>query len=306
MLVSKQSIGLALGFLGVLVFGSTLPLTHLALDHFDPWFITATRGLSAGLAAAAVLVVLRRRPPHRAHWRPLTFIALTTVLGFPGFTALAMVTVPASHGGVVLGILPLTTAVAAAFINGERPSVRFWLVAAVGSAIVVVFALRGGGDGYHIGDLYLVGATVSAAVGYALSGRLTRAMPGWEVVSWALVISLPFSALATWMLWAPEHLAAPPAAWLIVGFLGLVPQYLGFFAWNAGMGLAGIARVSQVQLLQTFVTLALAAILLGERIDAATLLFAAAVVATVALGSRTPISSHAATTVPLPRESENR
>jgi drug/metabolite transporter (DMT)-like permease len=298
-----HTLGLALGFVAIVVFGSTLPMTRLALEHFDPWFITASRALGAGLAAAALLVVLRRPVPDRTRWRTLVAIALFAVLGFPAFIALAMQSVPAAHGGVVLGILPLATAVAAALLNNERPSLMFWLFAAAGSALVVVFALREGTGGYHLGDLYLVGATVSAAVGYTLSGRLTRTMPGWEVISWALIIALPFSAIATWLLWGPDAGAVPVEAWLYVGFLGLFPQYVGFFAWNAGMAMSGVARVGQMQLLQTFVTLAFAAILLGERIDAATLLFATAVVATVALGSRTRVNSSLAT--PLPRETKS-
>ena len=289
MILSSKTLGLGLAFIAVVVFGSTLPVTRLVLVHFDPWFITAVRALSAALAALAVLVAMRRRLPDPRHWPTLVVISLCLVLGFPAFTAVAMETVPAAHGGVVLGILPLATAVAATLINGERPSGLFWLFAALGSGLVLVFTLSGENTAYHAGDLLLLGATASAAIGYTLSGRLSHHMPGWEVISWALIVALPLAVFATWSLWPPEAATAPASGWLLVGFLGLMPQYLAFFGWNAGMVMSGVARVSQVQLLQTFVTIGFAALLVGERIDMATLLFATAVVATVALGSRTRV-----------------
>ncbi len=112
-------------------------------------------------------------------------------------------------------------------------------------------------------------------------------MPGWEVISWVLVIALPISlpAAALTMPADLSHIALKP--WLAVLYVALFSQWIGFFAWNAGMAMGGIARVSQVQLLQPFVTFALAAFFNGETITLQILLFAAAVVATVAISTRT-------------------
>jgi drug/metabolite transporter (DMT)-like permease len=209
------------------------------------------------------------------------------ITGFPAFTALAMVTVPAGHGGVVLGILPLGTAIAATLVSGERPSLGFWLVGLVGAALVGAFTLRQAG-GLHLsaGDVFLVLAVVSAALGYTVSAMLTRRRPGWEVVSWMLALSLPVTLPAAW-LFAPSGPAAVPAAsgWGF-GYVTLFSQYVGFFFWNAGLALGGIARVGQVQLLQTFVTLAIAATVNGETVGPETIAFALAVALVVLAGSR--------------------
>jgi drug/metabolite transporter (DMT)-like permease len=288
--VSRETVGLLLGFIGVVLFGGSLPFTRLAMQSLDPWFVTAARAALAGLLAGTVLLVLRRPLPDRATLARLAIVSLCLVAGFPGFTALALLSVGASHGGVVLGIMPLATALAAVALAGERPAPRFWLAAIVGAALVTGFALREGAGRLSPGDLLLAGAVVSAALGYALSGQLTRDLKsGWEVISWALVLALPVSAPLALVLAPAEPSSVSLASWIGLGYVAVLSQYVGFFAWNAGLAVGGIARVSQVQLLQTFVTLVLAATLNGERVDAVTWLVAALVVALVLIGRKAVI-----------------
>ena len=285
----RETLGFLLGFIGVAIFGATLPATRLAVASFDPWFITFARASGAALPAVILLAVLRRPFPRR-HGFLLSVAALALVVGFPGFSSLAMASVPAAHGGVVLGVLPLATAAAAVLVNGERPSPAFWLLAIVGAGLVAAFALRdspgGPASGFAVGDIWLAAAAASAALGYAISGRLARQMPGWEVISWALLIALPLAAPLTLLLWQPAYLAAPGSHWAALGYLAAFSMFLGFFAWNAGLALGGIARVGQVQLLQTFVTLAISAAILGEAISGEMLAFALAVSAIVLLGRK--------------------
>jgi drug/metabolite transporter (DMT)-like permease len=288
--VSRETVGLLLGFIGVVLFGGSLPFTRLAMQSLDPWFVTAARAALAGLLAGTVLLVLRRPLPDRATLARLAIVSLCLVAGFPGFTALALLSVGASHGGVVLGIMPLATALAAVALAGERPAPRFWLAAIVGAALVTGFALREGAGRLSPGDLLLAGAVVSAALGYALSGQLTRDLKsGWEVISWALILALPVSAPLALVLAPAEPSSVSLASWIGLGYVAVLSQYVGFFAWNAGLAVGGIARVSQVQLLQTFVTLVLAATLNGERVDAVTWLVAALVVALVLIGRKAVI-----------------
>jgi drug/metabolite transporter (DMT)-like permease len=198
-----------------------------------------------------------------------------------------MFSVPAAHGGVVLGILPLATAAAAALVAHERPSLGFWLASLAGAAIVFAFVLsRSEARAFALGDLFLLGTVLSGAFGYALSGRLSLRMPGWEVVSWQVVGFLPFSALAALALWPRDLAAIPPQAWAGLAYVGLVSQYLAFFVFNAAMAAAGVARVGQLMLLQPFVIVLLAALVNGEPIRASTLAYAVAVVATVLIGQR--------------------
>jgi drug/metabolite transporter (DMT)-like permease len=186
---SSRKLGLLLGFLGMCLFAGTLPATRLAVSGFDPLFLTVARAALAGSAGLIVLLITRRRLPPRSAWLKMFGAALCTVVGFPLFAALAMMTVAAAHGGVVLGILPLATAAAAAIFAHERPSRGFWLASAAGAIIVVTFMFRrSGSETFSAGDLFLLGTVAAGALGYTFSGRLAALMPGWEVISWQVVI----------------------------------------------------------------------------------------------------------------------
>ena len=288
-----KNFGLLLGFLGMCLFAGTLPATRLALLGFDPLFLTVARASLAGSVGLIVLIARRRRVPSRSLWLEMFGAALCTVIGFPLFAALAMMTVPAAHGGVVLGILPLVTAAAATVFAHERPSPGFWLASVLGALIVVTFMLRrNGGMTFSAGDLFLLGTVLSGALGYTFSGRLATLMPGWEVISWQVVIFLPLAAAATFVLWPADIATAPISSWIGLGYVGLVSQYTAFFVFNAGLAIGGIARVGQVMLLQPFMIVALALPVNGEAIDVETILFAAAVVATVLIGQRMRVTRH--------------
>lgn len=288
--MSRETFGFFLGLIGVCVFAGTLPFTRLAVEALDPWFVTAGRASLSGLLAGATLLALGRRLPDRETLKTLALVAVCLVAGFPGFTALAMTSVNASHGAVVLGILPLATALVSTTMSGERPGLRFWLAAIAGAALVIGFALRDAGGGLAVGDVLLGGAVASSALGYTLSGRVTQTgMAGWEVISWVLVIALPVTIPATLLLMPHDLSGVPRWSWIGFAYVTVMSQYLGFFAWNAGLALGGITRVSQVQLLQTFVTLLIAAGLNGERVEPATWVVAAAVVGLVLVGRRAAI-----------------
>jgi drug/metabolite transporter (DMT)-like permease len=288
--VTRETLGLLLGLVGVVIFGGTLPATRLAVAAFDPVFVTVGRASAAGLLAALTLIALRRPLPARAHWGGLLPGSILLVGGFPLFSSLALRTAEASHGGVLLAVLPLATAAAAALVAGERPSLRFWVFALLGSALVLAFTLsRSHGHPTPADGLFLL-ACASAALGYALSGSLSRAMPGWEVICWQLVLALPVTApLTLALLPSLPQGAIPASAWAGLAYVSVFSMYLGFFAWNAGLGLGGVARVGQVQLLQVFVTLALSALVLDEPLDPLTLGFAAGVALVVAMGRRARI-----------------
>jgi drug/metabolite transporter (DMT)-like permease len=287
--LSREHLGLLLGFVGMAIFGGTLPATRIAVSAIDPIALTALRTAIAGLCALTLLIVLRRPLPPRRLWPQLAIAMLCVSVLFPFLMALAMQTVDASHGGVVLGILPIATALVAVLGTHERPKPLFWIASIIGAALVIAFAMRQGGGALSAGDPLLFGAVATSAVGYAFSGRLTAQMPGWEVISWVLVMALPISLPAVALTMPPDftHIALKP--WLALFYVAVFSQWVGFFAWNAGMAMGGIARVSQVQLLQPFITFALAAIFNGETITVQILLFAAAVVATVAISTRTRV-----------------
>jgi drug/metabolite transporter (DMT)-like permease len=284
---SRERLGLLLGFVGMAIFGGTLPGTRLAVSAIDPFALTALRAVIAGVCSLALLIVLRRPLPPRALWGQLVIAMICVAILFPLFMAMGMQRVDASHGGVVLGILPIATALVAVMITHERPRPLFWIASLAGAALVIAFALRQGGGALSAGDLLLFAAVAVSAIGYAFSGRLTAKMPGWEVISWVLVIALPVSIPAAWLTMPADIAQIPLKPMLGLLYVALFSQWIGFFAWNAGMAMGGIARVSQVQLLQPFVTFSLAAFFNDETITPQIVLFAAAVVATVAISTRT-------------------
>jgi drug/metabolite transporter (DMT)-like permease len=287
MTTSREKLGLTLGVAGVLLFGGTLPATRLAVAAFDPLFLSAARAAIAGCIGMLLLLVLRRPAPPRALWHEFLLAGLCTIVGFPVFMALAMAHVPAAHGGVVLGILPLATAAAAALLAHERPSLGFWLASTAGAIIVLVFMVQqSGANTVQLGDLYLLGTVISGAFGYTLSGRLSRKLPGWEVISWQVALFLPLSLCAAFMLWQPNLGDVPRSAWAGLAYVSLISQFFAFFVFNAAMAMGGVARVGQLMLLQPFVIVALSVPVNGERFDASTLLYATAVVIAVLVGQR--------------------
>src|SRR3984893_2400172 len=286
---SRQHLGLLLGFIGMAIFGGTLPATRLAVSGFDPLALTALRTAIAGLCALTLLLVLRGLRAPRRLWFQLAIAMLCVSILFPFLMALAVQIVDASHGGVVLGILPIATALVAVAITHERPKPLFWVASVARASLVIAFALRQGGGMLCAGDLQRFAAVAIAAIGFTFSGRLPAERPVWEVISWVQVIALPISLPAAALTLPADltHIALKP--WLALLYVAVFSQWIGFFAWNAGMAMSGITRVSQVQLLQPFITFALAALFNDETITLQILLFAAAVVATVAIGTGTRV-----------------
>jgi drug/metabolite transporter (DMT)-like permease len=287
--MSRENLGLLLGLIGVIIFGGSLPATRLAVQDLSPWFISFGRAAGSGLMGLAVLMALRRPLPDKKYAFALFVAAAAVVFIFPILTGFAMQTVPASHGGVVLGLLPLGTVIASTVVNGERPSPLFWLCAGAGAALVVGFALRDGNGTLSLGDVYLFIAASAVVFGYAYSGQLSRIMPGWEVICWLLAFSLPITLPLTWLT-APSDLSAVGAPqWLGFAYVTVFSMFIGFFAWNAGLAMGGVARVSQMQLFQTFVTIGLAAVFNNEPLDAITVGVAVLVLIIVFIGRKAPV-----------------
>lgn len=286
--------GLWLGLLGVAIFALTLPMTRLAVGTpqaplMSGAFIALGRAAVAAALSAIFLVATRAPLPRREDWWPLALTAGGVVFGFPLFTSVAMRHVQAVHASVIVGVLPLATALVGALLHRQRPSAGFWACAAAGSALVVAFALlhSGEGIGLHFADVLLLAAMACAAVGYAWGARLSQRMRAEHVICWALVLSAPITLPASWWLRPAQPL--PASAWWAFGYVALFSMWIGFFAWYRGLALGGTVRVSQVQLVQPFLSMLFAVPLLGERLDALTIAFAVGVIATVFVGRRMPV-----------------
>nr|AIA14862.1 EamA-like transporter family [uncultured bacterium] len=288
--MKREPQGMLLGVIGVVIFSLTLPMTRIVVAEFSPLLNGLGRALAAAVPAAVLLAVRREKLPTWPQLKSLAVVSLGVIVAFPVFSAWAMKTVPASHGAVVNGLQPLCVAIYAAWLSHERPSKAFWASAVAGSAIVIAFALQAGGGALQAGDLLMLVAVGIGALGYAEGARLARQIGGWQVICWALVVSAPFLLVpVAWLGWE-QHVTHPgPVAlktWLAFGYVTVFSQFIGFFAWYAGLAMGGTARVGQVQLLQIFFTMAFSALFFGETVAPVTWIFAAAVIATVMLGRK--------------------
>jgi drug/metabolite transporter (DMT)-like permease len=282
--ISAANLGLLLGLLGVLAFSFTLPLTRIAAPVLGGAFTGMGRALVAALLASAVLLIRRDPVPPRRTWYRIALVAMGTIFGFGLFTSIALQTVPAVHAIVVVGLLPAMTAVMAVVRAGERPRLPFWLAVTAGIVSVLIFAWVQGAGSLQVGDLWLLGAIVLAAMGYAEGAVLSRAMGGWRVISWALVFSLPILAVVVGVLvWRDGFPSAGPDVWVAFAYLAAVSMYLGFFPWYAGLAMGGVARVGQVQLVQPVFSLVWAWVLIGEAISLGTAVASLLVIGSAAL-----------------------
>ena len=281
--------GLAWAFAGVLMFSFSVPLTKVAVGGFSP-FLTATgRAVIAGVLAAALLAVRRAPLPPAQQLRPLLYTMLGAVFGWPILLALALQRTTSAHVAVIAAFMPLTTALIAVLRTHERVTWQFWAAAGAGTAALVAFALSraGGGSGDLVADGLVVAAVVASSWCYVEGATITRVMPGWQVISWVVVLALPVTIPASVLVWWSAGGYHPTSAqWASLALLGISSMYLGFFAWYRGLSLAGIARGGQVQQLQALLTLLWSALLLGEHVTAPTVLVALAVIASVVWAQR--------------------
>lgn len=280
--MDKTTGGWINGFAGMLIFSGSLPATRVAVACFDPLFLTAARAAIAGVLALALLLVLRKRPPVAKDFASLAVVACGVVVGFPLLTACALRHMSAAHSIVYVALLPLATAAFGVWRGAERLSFAFWLFACAGSALVAGFAATQGGGIAGSGSLQMIAAIVVCGLGYAEGGRLSRRLGGWQVISWALALSLPVT-LPLALIDLPASTAAiTPSAWVGLLYVSLFSMFIGFIFWYRGLAQGGIAAVGQLQLLQPFFGLFLVALLLHEPVGRSVFAITAATVACVA------------------------
>jgi len=285
--------GLVLGFVGVVIFAMTFPMTRLAVGdasapQMSPAFVTAARAALAGLLSIVYLRWVGAPVPERRHWAPLAVCAAGTVVGFPLCIALALREVQAMHAAVVTGIIPLGTAVVGALWLRQRPSAGFWACALAGCGLVLAFALWQGGGRLVPADGWLLLAVLSTSIAYVAGARVSSVIPAQQGICWVVMGSLPMTLPAT-VWWWPLDTTPRLAAWGGLLYVSLFSMWLGFFAWYGGLAMGGIVRVSQVQLIQPFLALLFAVPVLGERLDPVTVVFALAVIAIVFVSRRMPV-----------------
>lgn len=265
--MDKTASGWVNGFVGVLIFSGSLPATRVAVADFDPTFLTSARAAIAGLLGLAMLVLFRQKRPERSDFLSLVIVALGVVVGFPLLTALALKHVTSAHSIIFVGLLPLATAIFGVLRGGERPRPAFWLFSCIGSALVAGFALMQGVTASPVGDGLMLAAIIVCGLGYAEGAALSRRLGGWQVICWALAISLPIMLVLSFATLPQSFAAIGSGAWAGLAYVSLFSMLIGFVFWYRGLAQGGIAAVGQLQLLQPFFGLALAATLLLEQVS---------------------------------------
>ncbi|RUU89283.1 DMT family transporter [Mesorhizobium sp. M7A.F.Ca.MR.176.00.0.0] len=265
--MDKTANGWMNGFIGVLIFSGSLPATRVAVRDFDPTFLTSARAAIAGLLGLALLLLFRQKRPERGDLLSLVIVALGVVVGFPLLTALALKHVTTAHSIIFVGLLPLATAIFGVLRGGDRPRPAFWLFSCIGSALVAGFALTQGVTASPVGDGLMLAAIIACGLGYAEGAALSRKLGGWQVICWALVLSLPIMLVLTLMTMPPSFDGVGVSAWIGLAYVSLFSMLIGFVFWYRGLAQGGIAAVGQLQLLQPFFGLALAATLLHEQVS---------------------------------------
>ncbi|RWA75690.1 DMT family transporter [Mesorhizobium sp.] len=265
--MDKTASGWVNGFVGVLIFSGSLPATHVAVMDFDPTFLTSARAAIAGLLGIVMLVLFHEKRPERGDLASLVVVALGVVVGFPLLTALALKHVTTAHSIIFVGLLPLATAIFGVLRGGDRPRPAFWLFSCVGSALVAGFALTQGVTASPVGDGLMLAAIIVCGLGYAEGAALSRRLGGWQVICWALAISLPVMLVLSIVFLPPSFASVGTGAWIGLAYVSLFSMLIGFVFWYRGLAQGGIAAVGQLQLLQPFFGLALAATLLHEQVS---------------------------------------
>ncbi|SDB01982.1 DMT family transporter [Bauldia litoralis] len=274
------------GLIGVVIFSASLPATRVAVMQFDPVFLTVARATIAGGLAVFLLFVFRQKRPGRSDLVSLVIVALGVSVGFPLLTALALQHITSAHSIVFIGLLPLSTAIFGVVRGGERPRPAFWIFSTLGSALVAGFALTQGASASPTGDALMLAAIVVCGLGYAEGARLSRTLGGWQVISWALVLSLPVMIPLTVLTMPQTFTGVTLPAWLGLAYVSLFSMLIGFVFWYRGLAQGGIAAVGQLQLLQPFFGLALAAALLHETVTWTMVAVTVAVIVCVVVARR--------------------
>ncbi|MDF2518421.1 MAG: EamA family transporter [Sphingobacterium sp.] len=276
--VTKSSNAWLNGLLGVIIFSGSLPATRIAVLDLDPFFVTVARATIAGILALIVLLINKEKFPQKTQFLSLGIVALGVVIGFPLLSALALRYVTSAHSIVFVGILPVSTAVFGIIRGGERPRPVFWIFSILGSLFVVGYALMQGISSSPVGDILMLLSVILCGLGYAEGGKLSKTLGGWQVISWALVFSLPVALPLTYIFLPTTVAHVGIGAWTSLAYVSFFSMFIGFIFWYKGLAQGGIASVGQLQLLQPFFGLILAASLLREEVSIGMLFVTIAVI----------------------------
>ena len=295
--LSNEAKGFIFGFIGIIIFSITPVATKIALGNsnsqLSPEFITFGRSALAGILSLLYLLFFRKKIPKLKYLFNFSIIALCITVVFPLTLSLGLIYSTSIHAGVILAFLPLATAVFASFYFKHKASLGFWLCAFIGCILIVIYILIHSHDEnkkleLSYSDILFCIAVIVAAIGYNFGAKLTKIMVSADVISWALVLALPFHfGLAIYYF---PKIEINIISWLAFLYVAIFSQWIGFFAWYKGLDLGGAVRVSQIQLLMPFFTFAFSIYLLGETLDFLTIIFSIAIILLIYISRKMAIT----------------
>ncbi len=299
--LSEASIYL-IGLVAVVIFALTLPMSKLAVGSIDapqltPWFASLGRAAGAGLLSIGYLLYTRARRPSGHEWGSLAAMALGNGLGFPLLQNWGLLYVSSSHAAVFNGALPLMTAAIATWVFSQKAPIKFWMYSLLAAACVIAFALlrayqKDGVVQFHMADALIFAAVVVCGYGYAYGARLARTLPAAQGLCWMLVCLLPITLPMSAWLW-PTH-SVSTVAWWAFGYLAVFSMWLGMMLWYYALHEGGAVKISQIQIVQPFMTVLFAVPILGESLELWTVLFALVVMWLTYLGKQVPMQAKSA------------
>jgi drug/metabolite transporter (DMT)-like permease len=277
----------------MVVWGATPVATRLATEDLEPLVVAVLRTVLAGIVAVPLIAGSGLRPPSSRRSRVL--LAVSAVAGFVFFPivyTLGQERTSAMHGVGILAGLPVFTGLYAACVARRWPG-RWWLVgcalALVGEAVIIAIRSSGsGGDASLVGDLLVLAAALVVSLGYVAGALLvprgfsSAATTYWGVVLGAVVLA-PLG-VGLFLVDGVPH--ADASAWGAVVFLAVVTSIVGYVGWYWALAHGGITRIAPLQFLQPLSGLALAAIVLDERLTWPLAVGAAAVIGGVTIARR--------------------
>ncbi len=289
-------IGVLLGVVAVSCFAMTLPMTrYLFLLDLTVWDVAVGRSLIGALFALVLLIVTRQKLPQKKFLPKLLLVGIAAAFGFNLLITYGTHSVPASNGGVILAANGISAALFARILSPERPSLKFWVTSLAGFVLIIVFSYLSNGSvnvlQVYYGELALLGAVLMAGISHALGAVLAREMGSWQVICWAMVMTLPLLIPLSFIVMdfnAIEYLSA--WGWFHMMFLGVVNSCFVFFMWYHAMILGGISKTTQLQLSKPFITFFVAVIWLSEPFDPLVIIFMVLMVLVIFVSQRTHVA----------------
>ncbi|MCX6552715.1 MAG: DMT family transporter [Acidobacteria bacterium] len=278
----------------VTVWGASFIATKIGVREVSPFTVMWLR-FGIGVAVLAVAVAARgefARPGRR----DLLYFAGLGALGITlhqWLQATGLVTAQASTTSWIISATPLTMAVVGRIVLGERMTGRQLAGIALGAVGVLLVVSRGDwasivrGSAGSVGDALVATSTVTWALFSVYSRRGLRRhrsapMMLYVMASGWLLGSIPWLALG-----GPAELARlTPDAWTGIAFLGVLCSGLAYIFWYDALRALPAANVGALLYIEPLVTMAVAALLLGEAVTLPAIAGGAIILAGVRVATR--------------------